>query len=613
MAKKEHNTTYQVTARKWRPKNFNELKGQEHIAQTLTHIIDSGKIAHAYLFSGPRGVGKTTTARILAKCLNCETGPTMTPCDECINCEEISKGISPDVIEIDGASNRGVDRIRELRESVKYLPSKSKYKIYIIDEVHMLTTEAFNALLKTLEEPPEHVIFIFATTEPHKVKITIRSRCQHFLFKRMNLETLKEQIQLILDSYNITYDEASVEAIARSADGSMRDSQSIMDQVIAYSGEKLRIEETRKVLGVSGDEKFYEFIKHLIKKDITALLSLTGDIVNTGVDLSTFSVGLMETFRDLCIIKSLPDESPAILDISNEQIKELKNFTQYFDLYQLREISRRIIKLNTDIRNTVNQRFLFESFIFNIIDYENFVSFGKILRRIENIEKELANIDDSEITVSEDYIREVMSKNVELAAHLNIDPDTPKQNISTQKKTTHDETTHDETTTSKITNNIEKQTQNETKSNQANTETEKASPEMITRSKNETITTKEPEQKPQNKSTKKIKPTKQHIALLAEDLRNNENPLTASLLINAENLKYDDDKQLLTLFFNEEFAFDRCKRDNKQIAESCKKIFGIPLHVEIEFLDKKNNGYTNIEFEENKKNIEKVFDGKELL
>ncbi len=607
MAKKENNTTYQVTARKWRPKNFDELKGQEHIAQTLTHIIDSGKIAHAYLFSGPRGVGKTTTARILAKCLNCETGPTMTPCDKCVNCGEISKGISPDVIEIDGASNRGVDRIRELRESVKYLPSKSKYKIYIIDEVHMLTTEAFNALLKTLEEPPEHVIFIFATTEPHKVKITIRSRCQHFLFKRMNLDTLKEQIKLILDSYNITYDEATVEAIGRSADGSMRDSQSIMDQVIAYSGDKLTIEDTRKVLGVSGDEKYYEFIRHLINKDITSLLALTNDIVNTGIDLGTFSVGLMETFRNLCVIKSLPKESPAILDISNEQIRELKEFTRYFDMYQLREISRRVIKLNTDIRNTVNQRFLFESFIFSIIDYENFVSFAKILKRIENIENELANLDEGELTISEDYVREILSKNNELITQLNIEKSPEQKTLSNQETKTTETNESDTQKKTKQQNHNKKETQTKKNSKTNSTKTE----ELIRRGEVETIQkTKETTQKTPNK---KITPTKHHLALLAEDLRNNDNAFTASVIVKVEELQYDEDKSLLKLFFTEEFAYDKCKRDIKHITKSCNKIFGIPLRIEVFFMEEQKNNYTKSEFEKNKENIEIIFDGKELL
>jgi len=410
--------TYQVTARKWRPKNFLELKGQEHIAKTLGQIINSKKIAHSYLFSGPRGVGKTTTARIMAKCLNCEEGPTLTPCDKCNNCIEIANGISPDVYEIDGASNRGIEQIRELRENVRYMPAKSRYKIFIIDEVHMLTTEAFNALLKTLEEPPEHIIFIFATTEPHKVKITIRSRCQHFHFKRMSLNTLKDQIKLILNSYKIKFDDESVEAIARASDGSMRDSQSIMDQVIAYCGDNITIDETRKVLGISGDEKYYDFLNLLTNKDVSGLMVLLEDIVTSGADLSTFALGLMNIFRNLTIIKALPKESPAILDISNEQIAELKKFAERFDVYQLREITRKTIKLNNELKYTSNQRFSFESFIFDIIDYENLISFSDVLKRIERIEKELTSISDAEITISDDYIQNVLSKLPEITSSV---------------------------------------------------------------------------------------------------------------------------------------------------------------------------------------------------
>ncbi len=565
---------YQVTARKWRPKNFEELKGQEHISKTLSHIIESGKIAHAYLFSGPRGCGKTSTARILAKCLNCETGPTIKPCDQCTNCKEIASGISPDVMEIDGASNRGVDPIRELRENVRYLPSKSKYKIYIIDEVHMLTTEAFNALLKTLEEPPEHVIFIFATTEPHKVKITIRSRCQHFTFKRMNLDTLISQLKLILDSYNIKYDDESVEVIARSADGSMRDSQSIMDQVIAYCGNEISIEETRSVLGISGDNKYYDFVTFIADKNLPAIMSLVDGIVMSGSDLDNFAIGLMETFRNLTMIKALPDESPAILDISNEQINEMKKLVGRYDLYQLREITRKTIELNDAIKNTSNQRFLFESYIYNIIDYENFVSFKEVLNRLEKLEKEIESLDDADISISEDYIHDILSKSSEFSKEIssaksiddNADANSDSDDELKPTQTRGGYPIKDGTNTSKNTNS------------------------------------------PNNDSNKRI--PKNYMALIGENLKYNNHMFTSQCFIKATDSKIDTDNRTLKLYYYDELSFNRCEKDKNFIEESCKEILGIPYKVIIN--KSKKLDYSEKEIMSNKKNIQDLFGGTEI-
>lgn len=570
-SKQTKSEIYQVTARKWRPKDFSELRGQEHIANTLRNIIDSGKIAHAYLFSGTRGIGKTTTARILAKCLNCVEGPTMTPCSKCNNCLEIENGISTDVIEIDGASNRGVDRIRELRENVRYMPSKSRYKIYIIDEVHMLTTEAFNALLKTLEEPPEHVIFIFATTEPHKVKVTIRSRCQHFYFRRMNLDTLMSQVKLILDSYKIKSDEASIEIIARAADGSMRDSQSIMDQVIAYCGNNIKIEDVRKILGVSGDEVYYEFVKYLINKNIAALIKLIDDIVMGGNDLSTFSIKLMETFRNLTIVKTLPSESPAILDISNEQINELKKLATDFNEYHLREITRRIIQLNKEIRNTSNQRFLFESFIFNIIDYDNFISFADVLSRIEKIETEIADIEEGEITISDEFVIDVLSKVQGISEHSSNHNSSEQANLISSNKTKITKTPIDQEHTTKSSKKITKTS---------------------------------------NKIGKKTANFNNYMSLIAEDLKNKKQMFTSEFFMKAKNTTFDDKGKILKLFYDDVLAFERCQRDIKLIEGCCKDIFGDSYKVKLAMVEKSK--YTKEDYITNKKNIEELFEGEEL-
>ena len=228
--------SYQVIARKWRPQTFDEVVYQDHVSRTIRNSIKNGRIAHAYLFSGPRGVGKTTMARIVAKSLNCVNGPTSTPCGKCENCVEIRRGVSFDVIEIDGASNNGIDNIRELRENVNFAPAKSRYKIYIIDEVHMVTTAAFNALLKTLEEPPAHIIFIFATTEIHKIPDTILSRCQKYFFKKIPVDVVVAHLASIVEKEGYRVSQGALYPVARIADGSMRDAQSLLDQVISFSG-----------------------------------------------------------------------------------------------------------------------------------------------------------------------------------------------------------------------------------------------------------------------------------------------------------------------------------------------------------------------------------------
>ena len=241
--------SYQVLARKWRPQVFEDVVGQGHITRTLQNAITSGRLAHAFLFSGPRGVGKTTTARILAKALNCDQGPTPTPCGKCDSCIETAAGTAVDVVEIDGASNRGIEHIRELREAVKYAPVGGKYKVYVIDEVHMLTNEAFNALLKTLEEPPPHVIFIFATTEPQKIPATIHSRCQRYGFKRVAVHEIIERLRTIAAAERITISDLGLARIARAAEGSMRDSLSLLDQAVSYSGLEIKDEELQATLG----------------------------------------------------------------------------------------------------------------------------------------------------------------------------------------------------------------------------------------------------------------------------------------------------------------------------------------------------------------------------
>lgn len=294
---------YTVFALKWRPKNFDEIVGQAHIVTTLKNAIQKNRLANAYLFTGPRGVGKTSTARILAKALNCKTGPTVNPCSECSSCKEITEGRSLDVIEIDGASNRGIDEIRVLRENVKFAPASGKFKLYIIDEVHMLTTEAFNALLKTLEEPPEFVKFIFATTQANKVLPTILSRCQRFDFRRISIIEIIAQLERIVTSEKIDIDKEVLFAIAKCSDGALRDAESILDQLISFSKGKVSLKDVVSVLGLVEQDALFEITEKIIHKDAKSALVLLDSLIDNGKDISVFLSGLIEHFRNLMIAR----------------------------------------------------------------------------------------------------------------------------------------------------------------------------------------------------------------------------------------------------------------------------------------------------------------------
>ncbi|MFW6180768.1 MAG: DNA polymerase III subunit gamma/tau, partial [Spirochaetota bacterium] len=262
--------SYVVSARRFRPQTFDQLVGQDHVAHTLRNAITRNRVAHAYLFSGPRGVGKTSAARILAKALNCEHGPTPDPCGSCTFCREIAEGRSLDLVEIDGASNRRIDEVRQLRENVRFVPSSARYKVYIIDEIHMLTSEAFNALLKTLEEPPPHVVFVFATTEVHKVPTTIRSRCQQFVFKRIPIPLILQGLKRILEEVQVPCEERALFWIARSAAGSMRDAQSILDQMISYAEDAIREQDVFFVMGAPAYEVYHRLAEAVAEGDVQA-------------------------------------------------------------------------------------------------------------------------------------------------------------------------------------------------------------------------------------------------------------------------------------------------------------------------------------------------------
>ena len=308
---------YQVLSLKWRPQTFADLVGQKHVSQTLINAFKKDRVAQAYALTGPRGVGKTTTARIIAKALNCKSLQNFDPCNGCSNCKEITDGRNIDVIEIDGASNRGIEEIRTLREQIKYPPMSSSYKVYIIDEVHMLTTQAFNALLRTLEEPPSHGKFILATTDAHKIPSTIISRCQRFDFRRISNNDIKDRLSMILDDEKIVSDLETLNAISMKADGSMRDALSLLDQVIAYAGENISIDSVSIILGVIPIELYFSYSDAILYKDNKSMIDILAKLKKSGYPLDDIIFGLNNHFRDLLISSAISKDSNSNININN--------------------------------------------------------------------------------------------------------------------------------------------------------------------------------------------------------------------------------------------------------------------------------------------------------
>ncbi len=395
--------SYQVIARKWRPQTFGDVVFQDHVSKTIQNSITQGRITHAYLFSGPRGVGKTTMARILAKALNCVQGPTPTPCGVCENCVEIKQGNSFDVIEIDGASNNGVDNIRELRENVNFAPAKSKYKIYIIDEVHMVTTQAFNALLKTLEEPPPHVIFIFATTEMHKIPETILSRCQKYFFKKIPVDKVVEHLRNIVNKEGYKISENALFPVARIADGSMRDAQSLMEQVISFSGletggdTEISEEDALSIMGVVPTESYIRIMNLIADADGKGLMSEVDKIVSMGIDISRYSSGLIEVIRSLRLINSGVDIQ-GILGLSAEEMKSLRNAAIKFTDEELSRFFVNGADLVKNLRFSGNDRVYLEMTLLDMVSVRKTPSIAEIIKHLESgvLNTESVSIDNNE-------------------------------------------------------------------------------------------------------------------------------------------------------------------------------------------------------------------------
>ena len=373
--------SYQVIARKWRPQTFDDIVGQDAVAQTLKNAILHNRVAHAYLFAGARGVGKTSTARILAKALNCQNGPTTDPCNLCDTCQEITAGNSIDVLEIDAASNRGIDEIRELRENVKYAAAKDRYKVFIIDEVHMLTTEAFNALLKTLEEPPPQVVFVLATTELHKVPSTILSRCQHFNFRAISYQEILSQLSRIAASEQIQISHESLHAIARASEGSMRDAQSQLEQIISFCGKEIRDELVKELLGVVPHQMLEDFTQAIIQSDARELVRLVDRLVQSGLSLQHFVREMISHVRNLMMLKIIGTD-PQLIPLAPAEMARGREIADQFTEEDLTRFFGILVSTESDMRWSSQPRFHLEMGLMKILQVKKLVSIEELLANL---------------------------------------------------------------------------------------------------------------------------------------------------------------------------------------------------------------------------------------
>ena len=381
--------SYTALYRKFRPDTFSEVKGQEHIVTTLTNQIKADRIGHAYLFCGTRGTGKTTVAKIFAKAVNCEHPVDGNPCNECAVCKGISEGTSMNVIEIDAASNNGVDNIREIREEVSYRPTQGRYKVYIIDEVHMLSTGAFNALLKTLEEPPSYVIFILATTEVHKIPITILSRCQRYDFRRITIDTIAARLKELTEIEQVDVEERAIRYIAKAADGSMRDALSLLDQCIAfYLGETLTYDKVLENLGAVDTEVFGQLLRHIVADEVTAAIHLLEDMVIQGRELGQFVTDFVWYMRNLLLIQT-SEHPEEVIDVSTENRKLMEEEAQMIETETLMRYIRVLSELSNQIRYSSQKRVLVEVALIKLCRPEMETNLDSVLDRIRVLEKKM--------------------------------------------------------------------------------------------------------------------------------------------------------------------------------------------------------------------------------
>ena len=407
--------SYEVLARKWRPQQFSEVVGQNHVVQTLINAIKQNRVAHAYIFVGPRGTGKTTLARILAKSLNCKDGPKVNFDPNEVSCIEIAEGRSIDVIEIDGASNNSVDQIRELRDNARYLPTNGKYKIYIIDEVHMLTTAAFNALLKTLEEPPNHVKFIFATTDVHKVLPTILSRCQRFDLRRISINDIMNRLQNGCEKEGINISDTALSAIARGAEGGMRDAESALDQLISFRGKDIKEEDVLSVFGLVSADIIEKLSVAIINNNVPVIISVISDMDNLGKDLQRIVIDLLDLFRNLLIV-SYGEDNGIGIDISELKLEFLKEQLNSIDTSKILRVIDALIETDERMRYALSKKTLIEIGLIRCAYAADTITINELMHEIDHLKKKEFKIENKSESNSSNQINssEINSHNTNI-------------------------------------------------------------------------------------------------------------------------------------------------------------------------------------------------------
>ena len=577
--------TYLSLYRKYRPENFNDLVGQEYVVQTLKNAIKNDRIAHAYLFAGPRGTGKTSTAKVFARALNCKEEDVLEPCGECENCQKISTGQSIDVIEIDAASNRGIDEIRDLREKVKFYPSEGKYKVYIIDEVHMLTKGAFNALLKTLEEPPENVVFILATTEPHRVISTIMSRCQRFDFSLHSVSNIEERLSYICEEEQVTYQEEALNLIAHTSNGGLRDAISLLDQAISFTDGDITADRLREMLGKIDISVLNQFVQDIAEQDTTDALELVNDLINRGKGVSRFVNDLIEHCRHLLLIMECGKDS-GLVEFPPSRLKLLEDESEMLTSSQVTGVLEVLTNIEKDLRFSNQSRLILEMGVVKLTSPSANSSLSGLETRISELEEKINNMDSRESAPQKAVADRVNNK-------MKEDQPQSSQNIKPKFMQNTD------TQSSKKTNTQDKQSNQKKETKSTNKETQKKKGQSKPdKPANDNVD----EQTDQKKSSSQkrmagFSPEKGDSSLTIEQVRKSwpailsnlkqEDIKTHAFLVEGKPVQVKDDVVYIQFGKNKNFHRKGAAKNQRLIKNIVSNVLNKSLHIE--FINKGDN------------------------